>query len=58
MASAIRVGQAVRVTTPARAGAGMDHPFLAAVADGLSARGVATLRCAAIYARTVRRSRT
>ena len=26
------------------AGAGMEHPFLAAVADGLSARGVATLR--------------
>jgi predicted alpha/beta-hydrolase family hydrolase len=26
------------------AGAGMDHPFLAAVADGLAARGVATLR--------------
>jgi uncharacterized protein len=26
------------------AGAGMDHPFLAAVADGLATRGVATLR--------------
>jgi uncharacterized protein len=26
------------------AGAGMDHPFLVAVADGLAARGVATLR--------------
>ena len=26
------------------AGAGMEHPFMAAVADGLCARGVATLR--------------
>jgi hypothetical protein len=26
------------------AGAGMDHPFLIAVADGLAARGIATLR--------------
>ena len=26
------------------AGAGMDHPFMAAVAEGLAARGVATLR--------------
>lgn len=26
------------------AGAGMDHPFMAAVADGLAARGIATLR--------------
>src|SRR5579863_3291007 len=26
------------------AGAGMDHPFLAAIADGLAARGIATLR--------------
>ena len=26
------------------AGAGMEHPFMAAVADGLAARGIATLR--------------
>lgn len=52
-----RVSALLQVPTGARAvyvlahgaGAGMDHPFLTAVADGLAQRGIATLRYQFLY---------